>query len=452
MASALKVREKVELFLNAARRGDIELFKNTGQILDEEKKGMAETVSSVKDANGRTAFHFAAREGQTEICKFIVEELGVDVDIKDDWGETPLFHAVRQGHLMTAKYLLDSGADPSIPSTQSGTTPLHHAARTGNVELLTILLKKGLDVDLESDAGTPLIWAAGECQPNAVKFLLDHNANPNVEFDGTTPLLAAVMAGTLDSVKLLIEAGAKVNFGAGSATPLHVAADCGNLEIINCLLKYGADPNALDEDGWKPIQTAAARDCRDVVEILFPLTSPVTSISNWSIDGIFEQVRQATHKEVETGACPDNDKPDNSNFQKPKKVEVSDESKSRSLEAKSRGDEAFRRKDYLMAVDAYTQAMDMNPTDATLPSNRSLCWIRLGQAEQALSDAKVCRELRPDWPKGCYREGAALRLLLRFDEAADAFYQGVLLDPENKELVDAFREAVEAGKKFHGTG
>ncbi|CAN6439472.1 unnamed protein product [Victoria cruziana] len=403
MAAALKVRERVESFLNAARRGDIELFKNTGQILDEEKRGMAEIVCSVKDANGRGAFHFAAREGQTEICKFIVESLGVDLDVKDDWG---------------------------------------------NVELLTILLKKGLDVDLESDAGTPLIWAAGECQPSAVKFLLDNKANPNVEFDGTTPLLAAVMAGSLDSVKVLIEAGAKVNFGAGSATPLHVAADSGNLEIINCLLKSGADPNALDEDGWKPIKTAAARGCRDVVEILFPLTSTITGVSNWSIDGIFEHVQQEAAKEVEAGACPDNDKPDN----RPKKVKVSDESKARSLEAKSRGDEAFRRKEYLMAVDAYTQAIDMNPTDATLLSNRSLCWIRLGQAEQALSDAKACRELRPDWPKGCYREGSALRLLLRFDEAADAFYQGVLLDPENKELVGAFREAVEGGKKFHGTG
>lgn len=57
------------------------------------------------------------------------------------------------------------------------------------------------------------------------------------------------------------------------------------------------------------------------------------------------------------------------------------------------------------------QAMDLNPTDATLLSNRSLCWIRLGQADQALADAKACRALRPDWPKACYREGAALRLL-----------------------------------------
>ncbi|CAN6878894.1 unnamed protein product [Brassica oleracea] len=42
---------------------------------------------------------------------------------------------------------------------------------------------------------------------------------------------------------------------------------------------------------------------------------------------------------------------------------------------------------------------------------RSLCWLRLGQVKHALSDAKVCRELKPDWPKECFREGAALHLL-----------------------------------------
>jgi len=29
--------------------------------------------------------------------------------------------------------------------------------------------------------------------------------------------------------------------------------------------------------------------------------------------------------------------------------------------------------------------------------------------------------------------------LQRFDEAANAFYEGVLLSPESKELIDAFR-------------
>lgn len=57
------------------------------------------------------------------------------------------------------------------------------------------------------------------------------------------------------------------------------------------------------------------------------------------------------------------------------------------------------------------QAIELDPNDATLLSNRSLCWLRAGQAERALEDAKTCRALRPDWAKACYREGAALRLL-----------------------------------------
>ncbi|KAG5549485.1 hypothetical protein RHGRI_014726 [Rhododendron griersonianum] len=91
--------------------------------------------------------------------------------------------------------------------------------------------------------------------------------------------------------------------------------------------------------------------------------------------------------------------------------EPSPNAKKKAAEAKFRGDDAYRRKDYLVALDAYTQAIDFDPSDATLLSNRSVCWIRLGQAEHALTDAKACRALKPDWPKACYREGAALRSL-----------------------------------------
>lgn len=55
--------------------------------------------------------------------------------------------------------------------------------------------------------------------------------------------------------------------------------------------------------------------------------------------------------------------------------------------------------------------MDLDPEDATLLSNRSLCWLRMGDAEKALQDAVECKEMRPDWPKACYRLGAALLLL-----------------------------------------
>jgi len=39
------------------------------------------------------------------------------------------------------------------------------------------LLSKGVSPDLESDSGTPLVWAAGHAQPDAVNVLLEHGAN-----------------------------------------------------------------------------------------------------------------------------------------------------------------------------------------------------------------------------------------------------------------------------------
>ncbi|MED6129065.1 hypothetical protein PIB30_104144, partial [Stylosanthes scabra] len=202
-------------------------------------------------------------------------------------------------------------------------------------------------------------------------------------------------------------------------------------------------------DGVKPIQVAAARDNRGIVEILFPLTSKIDAVPNWTVDGIIEYMQSEIKKQQDESTTS---QPKDTTVSHEKNVpQVAPEAKKRAAEAKARGDEAFKRQDYNMAIDSYTQAIDLDPSDGTLLSNRSLCWIKLGQAEHALADAKACRILRPDWPKACYREGAALRILQKFDEAANAFYEGVKLDPENKELVNAFREAVEAGRKFHGT-
>ncbi|PSS35792.1 Ankyrin-1 like [Actinidia chinensis var. chinensis] len=446
-SAALAVRQKVEQFLNAARTGNLDLFKKLAAQLDD-GKGLPQTVADVKDANKRGALHFAAREGKTQVCNYLVEDLKLNVDTKDEDGETPLLHAARQGHTSTAKYLIECGANPTLPS-ELGATALHHSAGIGEIELLRFLLSKSVDVDSQSDAGTPLIWAAGHGQQDAVKVLLEHHADPNVETDdGITPLLSSVAAGSLACLELLIQAGAKVNVTAGGATPLHIAADNGSPELINCLLKAGADPNVTDEDGLKPIQVAAVRGNRKAVEILFPLTSRIQTVSEWTVDGILEHMQYETGKDQEETKEVEVQR--DATTSKQDMPEVMPVAKKKAAEAKLRGDDAFRQKDYLMAVDAYTQAIDFDPSDATLLSNRSLCWIRLGQPEHALTDAKACRALRPDWPKACYREGAALRLVQKFEEAASSFYEGVKLDPENKELVNAFREAVEAGKKFHG--
>jgi len=57
------------------------------------------------------------------------------------------------------------------------------------------------------------------------------------------------------------------------------------------------------------------------------------------------------------------------------------------------------------------KAVLKDPLDATLSSNLSLCWSRLGEAKLALLEAQQCKTKRPDWWKAWCREGAALSSL-----------------------------------------
>ena len=50
----------------------------------------------------------------------------------------------------------------------------------------------------------------------------------------------------------------------------------------------------------------------------------------------------------------------------------------------------------------YTHVLWDKARCAALRANRSICLLRLGELELALSEAEMCVELRPDWPKAIY--------------------------------------------------
>lgn len=51
------------------------------------------------------------------------------------------------------------------------------------------------------------------------------------------------------------------------------------------------------QDGVKPVEAAAMRGDREVVEILLPVTSPIPNISKWSVDGIIEHMQSVRTNE-----------------------------------------------------------------------------------------------------------------------------------------------------------
>lgn len=56
----------------------------------------------------------------------------------------------------------------------------------------------------------------------------------------------------------------------------------------------------------------------------------------------------------------------------------------------------------------FTQAIELEPTNHVLYSNRSGAYASLKKFDQALEDADKIVELKPDWAKGWGRKGTAL--------------------------------------------
>ncbi|KAL3849934.1 hypothetical protein ACJIZ3_011816 [Penstemon smallii] len=363
-----RVRGRTSSFLKAASTGNLSLFKQLAEELNS-GEGLAMTIASMKDDEGKTALHCAAAEGKYNICDYLIKQNNLDIDMRDGNGETPLHHAVLGEHLSVIQYLIHGGADISLSNFQ-GYTPLHYAAKKGHTEILELLISKGAAIDSISESGTPLQCAATEGKKDTLKVLLAHNANPNlVSNQFLTPLILSILAESPECLLLLLEAGADPNIGSFGLTPLHVAVHERRIRIVGYLLYYGADPNAVD---------TFQRETRR--EETFQLS-------------------------------------------------------------KTKGKEAFAEKEYFDAMCWYSKAIFVGPVDEKLFSNRSLCWARLNNGHMALFDADDCVKLKPNWFKGHYRRGAALKILKNYSMAAMAFSVALQLDPDNKEIEKELMEA-----------
>ncbi|XP_037461978.1 putative ankyrin repeat protein RF_0381 [Triticum dicoccoides] len=333
-----------DIAFQAAINGNLRLLKKMARKVD---------LRGAKDAKGNTVLHFAACKGSLEICKFLVEESGLDVDSASKTGETPMFYAALAGKVQVMRYLLDRGADPAVRD-DNGSTPLHYAAEEGHCEAVRLLLSKGVPVDPVDHRGAPLHLAVAKDRVEVVKVLLEHGADLNKLINLIlTPLLMAVVRNSLKCMKLLIEAGADLNArGNSGPTPLTQAVDDGSTDFVKLLLEAGADPNIPSEHGAIPVEQAAVHGRRDLVEVLFPRTKPIPSLLDWSVDGIIRTVKSPLINHLQA-------------FFVEEKIAF----------WKSQGKEAFAKEDYLTAMtfygknyegaaDAFWEALQLDPNDA----------------------------------------------------------------------------------------
>lgn len=103
-------------------------------------------------------------------------------------------------------------------------------------------------------------------------------------------------------------------------------------------------------------------------------------------------------------------------------------------EWKDKGNAFVKEKKYKEALDCYTEAIKIDPSNHILYSNRSQMHTNLGNFEEGLKDAEKALEIKSDYSKGYQRKGAALKNLGKIDEALEAYKKGLELDPNNAQI------------------
>jgi stress-induced-phosphoprotein 1 len=113
---------------------------------------------------------------------------------------------------------------------------------------------------------------------------------------------------------------------------------------------------------------------------------------------------------------------------------------------KDLGNAAFSAGKHEEAVKQFTAAIDADPNNHVLYSNRAAAYTELGKKdpsklELAVADGEKCTQLVPSFGKGYSRTGAALFMLKRYNEAVKVFATGLAAEPSSRLLTEGLQKA-----------
>ena len=110
---------------------------------------------------------------------------------------------------------------------------------------------------------------------------------------------------------------------------------------------------------------------------------------------------------------------------------------------KDKGNGLVKEKKYKEALDCYTKAIEIDPKDPILYSNRSAMHLNLSEFDQALADAEKAISIKSDYAKAYLRKGKALEGLNKVEEALNAYKLGLEKDQSNAQLLEASKQLEE---------
>lgn len=245
--------------------------KNNKKLIDTVLKGTLQQIqelcqsypdiTKITNREGSTLLHFAAKRGDAEIAKFLLES-DFNVDITNSNGTTPLHWATEAGNENIFHYFIENGANMQIVNRR-GDTLLHRACKGKNKNIIEYLLKNdGVLADVVNNNGvTPLHLAAANGDDEVFFNLIDklsrenshcnesslRESVQNEDMYGSILLHYAARGGNTSIVEYALKFSDVDCTNIKKTTPLYWAAQYGQREVFDLLVKKGANINAIND-------------------------------------------------------------------------------------------------------------------------------------------------------------------------------------------------------------
>ncbi|NWS64579.1 ASB10 protein, partial [Chunga burmeisteri] len=145
---------------------------------------------------------------------------------------------------------------------------VQNALFTGDLEMVRKYFTKSAAINLIIETqGDELRWTSRKFGLWSLSY----------EQELTAPLHITASRGYTDCLRLLLLRGAAVDFAPGGKTALHEACAAASADCVRLLLSFGADPEAVSEDGYKPLHLCKSPDSIECAQQLLQHGASVNS-------------------------------------------------------------------------------------------------------------------------------------------------------------------------------
>lgn len=236
--------EEGRAFLGLAlQSGDLELVEalmGVGVPLEADVTPLPFNEDPFGVFSGLTAIHLAAQHHETDLLRFVLDEIGLGPEKRITAMQSALIEACRAGNVRAVSLLVD---EPGVEVNKA----MERKTRAGQKPAFETALCAALGVRNEKH------------QMELMELLLERGARLESQcLEGTPILHAAVEQGRKAVVALMVDQGVDLEArDSNERTALHVAAEAGHHAICELLIRAGADVDTLDDQGNHPEDLAA---------------------------------------------------------------------------------------------------------------------------------------------------------------------------------------------------